>query len=231
MKSTATTRFPHPAYPALRRGAEAERDGLIRALAIEADWRYHDGPEWAGRYWQAFGDLAQTRTCDADEPRRVQAVVARRGWRALADADAARLRALFRGLLARLHPGVVPQAAHDARALLWPRVQMAYRDGNLANLAGLERELKPGEYPTALPLAAAELRIECARLRDAREAADRCLAELSQQFPFCLRDKLDDADWIARQRNAWRQALTIAAPERLKTLPRRAPAAGCKQVS
>src|SRR5699024_9536405 len=116
----------HPAYVRLRRRARAERAALVRALAIEADWRYHSGPEWAGRYWEAFGELGRTRACDVEQWRRVEAVTRHRRLEPLPAAEADAMRTLFRRLLAHVHPDVMPEAACDERAGLWAQAQDAY---------------------------------------------------------------------------------------------------------
>ena len=76
---------------------------------------------------------------------------------------------------------------------------------------------------SGLPDDVVALRAEHDRLLEAAAAADRRLAEMSQTFPFNMRDKLDDAGWIRRQRLALAQVQAFT----------RAPAgeAACKQVS
>lgn len=212
MATQTVIRLVHPAAARLHEAALAERSALARALAIEADWRHHDGPEWAARYWAAFGDLKADASVADDAT--AAAVAARADWPALDDAQAGQARAIFRALLATLHPDVQPQAVGDARAVHWPLVLRAYRGGDLAALAEQLRQVRALYYSAVLPTSIVALRAEYTRLEHSRQAADRRLAELSQTFPFCLRDKLADVDWIRRQRLALRQirALTAAPP-------------------
>ncbi|ROO33084.1 hypothetical protein [Salinisphaera orenii] len=210
----------HPAHGTLYRAARDERRRLARALSIEADWRFHDGPEWAARYWAAFGDLRRDRA-SAPEMRMAAAQAEREHWSTLTATEAAVARDSFRALLALLHPRVVPQAAAADGDGLWPRAMAAYRHGDRETLARLLPEARPLARHARLPQAVVALRREHDRLRAAREHADRRLAELSQQFPFCLRDRLADADWIRRQRLALRQALALTAAPQSGVVPRK----------
>lgn len=201
----------HPAAQRLHESALAERRALARALAIEADWRYHDGPEWAARYWAAFGDLQAVSTTAGDDATAI-AVAGRADWPVLDERHAGQARAIFRALLASLNPDVQPQAAVDTRANHWPLVLRAYRGGDLAGLRTQLSAVRRLSFSPALPVCVVALRAEHRRLCHARGAADRRLAELSQTFPFCVRDNLADADWIRRQRLALRQIRVMTAP-------------------
>lgn len=205
MATNTAIRLVHPAANRLHQAALAERRALARALAIEADWRYHDGPEWASRYWAAFGDLQAGSVTAADDDKCASAIAARADWPALNEGNAGQARAIFRALLATLHPEVQPSAAQDTRATHWPLVLRAYRNGDLAALRTQLERVRALACSAALPVHVVTLRAEYGRLKQARQAVDRRLAELSQMFPFCLRDRLADADWIRRQRLALRQ--------------------------
>lgn len=207
----STTTIRHPAYARLRRQADTQRRALIRALAIEADWRYHDGPEWAGRYWAAFGAFAAPPANQPGTETGRRMLAERMRWTALASTESDRARDLFRALLAQLHPQVIVEAGRDERALLWPRVVRAYRCGDLARLEQLRHEPRVAGRSVALPRAVVALRREYMRLVAARDAADRRLAALSRTFPFRLRDKLADAGWIRRQQLALRQIVSLTA--------------------
>lgn len=218
-------RIIHPAQAALLQQARSERRALVRALAIEADWRFHDGPEWAARYWAAFGDLRRDTMRD-DDMRVVAAVAERQTWTALQPVESDQARAIFRALLATLHPQVAPRAAGADNEGLWSHTLHAYRAGEAATLRALLGRARGHARAARLPRDVVALRCEYERLRRARAAADRRLAELSQQFPFCLRDRLADADWVRRQRLALRQAIVFTqAPRRAHKQPMR------KQVS
>ncbi|MES1925872.1 hypothetical protein [Salinisphaera sp. T31B1] len=211
MAKTTAIRLTHPAAARLRDDILAERRALSRALSIEADWRFHDGPEWASRYWAAFGDLQPGAVARADHEVAEQ-LAERAGWPVLTGGEAADARAMFRGLLALMHPQVRPEAAYDMRAQQWPMVLRAYRAGDVVALRDC---LARTQGLTATPDQGADirrLRVELQRLVQARAAVDRRLAELSQRFPYCLRDRLADADWIRRQRLALRQIRVMTAP-------------------
>lgn len=205
----------HPAHVRLRSAAWRERSALVRALGIEFDWRYHDGPEWAGRYYDAFGDLEQTRACS--RARRLQAESIQRYRRkpVLDHVRASEMRTLFRHLLTCLHPDVVPAAAGDRRAGQWAQVCEAYRRGDFVALERMARQVDNHVYANGLRMPVPRLRHEYQRLRSMRKVADSRLSDMAQRFPWCLRDKLDDGRWVARKRLAWGQMLAIAAPDRL----------------
>lgn len=194
----------HPAYEELRAATHALRRRLSHALSIEYDWRYHDGPEWAARYWRAFGDLAVDLAESAAAPC-YQRVIARSEWPSLSRAEADDVRTIFRGLVAVAHPTVDPTAAQDERATLWPRILRAYRRGDRSALVAAWSETRALVRGPGLPSDVVALRVEHGRLLEAAEAVDRRLAEMSQVFPFNVRDKLDDADWVRRQRLALAQ--------------------------
>lgn len=218
MSLTVAHRLTHPALLALRQSARDERRRLCRALAIEADWRFHDGPEWAAQYWSAFGDLR--RDAERAPDMRVAAAAAERGqWPALAPVAAEQSRAIFRALLATLHPDVAPAAARADVGGIWARAMRAYRHGDASALRALLAEARPLGAAARLPEEVVALRRERDRLRHKREAVDRRLAELSQQFPFCLRDRLSDAGWIRRQRLALRQAIALSAAPLARPAP------------
>lgn len=223
----------HPARIQLRRAAWRERAALVRALGIEFDWIYHDGPEWAARYWQAFGDLEKTRAHD-DNQRLWFACVAR--WHrqpACADSQAASMRTLFRHLLTCLHPEVTVVADNDGRTWLWQRACDAYSRGDRGEMERAARRADTSAYANGLRLPLPQLRREHERLCRVRKAVDRRLAGMADQFPYCLRHTIDDAEWIEHKRRAWRQALAVAAPQRLDGVTARSgvSSAGGKRVS
>lgn len=233
MATRTAIRLVHPAAEQLRAEALAERRALARALAIEADWRYHDGPEWAARYWSAFGDLQAHGNAGlfADSDAVAKAVSRHSDWPALEHDRASQCRAIFRALLATLHPELHPDAATDARALQWPLVLRAYRGGDLPALRIQLRRFRSLRVSTALPDSIVALRRERGRLERARQAVDRRLAELSQTFPFCLRDNLADPSWVRRQRLALRQIRVMTSAPKAVALGRGANAGDRKQVS
>ncbi|RJS94462.1 hypothetical protein [Salinisphaera sp. Q1T1-3] len=201
----------HPAFESLVADTRGLRARLAHALAIEYDWRYHDGPEWAARYWQAFGDLA-VDLADAAESPRYQRVLERTDWRTLSSAEADDVRTIFRGLIALVDPRVVPAARDDVRADLWPKILRAYRAGDRGGLVAAWSEVRALVRSPALPDDVVALRAEHDRLSAAAAAADRRLAEMSQTFPFNMRDRLADPDWVRRQRQALRQVRVFIEP-------------------
>jgi len=209
MSHPVTSSRVHPAYTELKQATLAARQRLARALAIEADWRHHDGPEWAARYWRAFGDLAVPADNQA-EVARYQRVTRRSDWPTLRATEADDVRTIFRGLLALLHPVVEPAAAQDDRALIWPRVLRAYRGGDRSALVAAWSDTRALVRTPGLPSDVIALRAEHDRLITAAEAADRRLAGMSLQFPFCLREQLDDPCWIRQRRLALRQIHVFA---------------------
>lgn len=203
----------HPAQIRLRRAAWRERGALVQALGIEYDWRYHAQAEWAGRYWDVFGDLERLRCTAGERQSQLAALVEQRKQPACSTIDAASMRALFRHLLACLHPDIAPEMAADSQ---WARVCAAYRNGDYTALKAEARRADTCAYANGLRLPVPQLRREYNRLCAMRKVVDRRLATMAQQFPYCLRNKLDEPRWIARQRRVWRHMLTIAGqPQRL----------------
>lgn len=215
----------HPAYDELKSSTLAARQRLAHALAIESDWRFHDGPEWAARYWRAFGDLAVPADNQA-EVARYRRVTRRNAWPTLKTSEAEDVRTIFRGLLTLLHPSVDPSAAEDERATIWPRVQRAYRGGDRSALVAAWSDTRALLRAPKLPDDVVALRAEHDRLMAEAGAADRRLAGMSVQFPFCLREQLDDASWVRRQRLALRQIHAFTQAPRVAPQP-----AGRQQVS
>lgn len=211
--ATAST---HPAFQRLVHDTEALRERLGRALAIIYDWRYHDGPEWAARYWQAFGDLA-VDLADAAESPRYRRVLEREHWPRLSRAEANDVRTIFRSLIGLAHPDVVPAAGRDARADIWPRILRAYRSGDRGGLVAAWSDVRALVRRPALPDDIVALRTEHDRLVRAARAADRELARMSDTFPFNMRDKLADADWVHRQRLALGQVRRLIQPPQAAT--------------
>lgn len=201
----------HPAYDELKQATLAARQRLAQALSIEADWHFHDGPEWAARYWEAFGDLTVSADNQA-EVARYRRVTRRSDWPTLKASEADDVRRIFRGLLALLHPRVDPSAARDARATIWPRAQRAYRGGDRGALVAVWSETRALVRTPGLPDNVVALRAEHDRLVGEAEAADRRLAGMSVQFPFRLREQLADPSWIRRQRLALRQIHAFTQP-------------------
>lgn len=204
MNETAVNPRVHPAYDDLKKATQAARQRLTHALAIEADWRFHDGPEWAARYWRTFGDLAVPADNQA-EVAHYRRVTRRSAWPTLKASEAEDVRTIFRSLLTLLHPALDPAAASDERAAIWPRVQRAYRDGDRSALVAAWSDTRVLVRKLALPEDVVALRAEHGRLVADAEAADRRLAGMSGQFPFCLREQLDDPVWVRRQRLALQQ--------------------------
>lgn len=204
MSNLGVAHHTHPAYDELRAATRDLRRRLAHALSIEYDWRYHDGPEWAAQYWRAFGDLAVDLAESASTPR-YRRVIARSEWPTLSRTEADDVRTIFRGLVAVAHPAVDPGAAEDARAALWPKILRAYRGGDRGALVAAWSETRALVRGVRLPDEVVALRIEHDRLAGQVEAVDRRLADMSQTFPFNVREKLDDADWVRRQRLALAQ--------------------------
>lgn len=201
----------HPAYDELKKATQAARQRVTHALAIEADWRFHDGPEWAARYWRTFGDLAVSADNQADVAR-YRRVTRRSAWPTLKASEADDVRTIFRSLLTLLHPAIDPAAAEDERAPIWRRVQRAYRDGDRSALVAAWSETRVLIRKLALPDNVVALRAEHDRLIEAADAADRRLAGMSGQFPFCLREQLEDPVWVRRQRLALQQVHAWTQP-------------------
>lgn len=199
----------HPRRRDLPGLCRRRRAALARALTTELYWRHHLGPELNARFWSAFGDLALAWRRQAGgggalrrERARFRAALQRESRAALDAAEARRLLADCRRLVARLHPTVTGRPADDAA---WAAAEEAFCRGDAAALGALERD-------TRIRVPAAETRAEAWRLQRALLATERRLARLEAGYPFNLRRELADPGWVASRRAQWGRALAGAAP-------------------
>ena len=112
--------------------------------------------------------------------------------------DEVELKALYRGLVKALHPDLHPQQS-EGQQLLWQKVQEAHAAKALADLkalAALVQEPPAPDEPDAMDV----LQKEMVRLESLLAALAAKHAAALEQPPFTLRDKLDDAAWIAARR-------------------------------
>jgi predicted nucleic acid-binding Zn-ribbon protein len=113
--------------------------------------------------------------------------------------DDREFRKLYRSLVKRLHPDVVPDQNEQIR-LLWQRVQAAYGHSDLAEMRALW-ELTQQLAPVVTPSTSMDaLKTERETLRRQAERLARQIAELRQRPPFSLQAKLEDDAWVAARR-------------------------------
>ncbi|MBH02691.1 MAG: hypothetical protein CMP08_00960 [Xanthomonadales bacterium] len=199
-----------PADHELHVASRALRDRLAHALAIEYDWRYHDGPEWAARYWQAVGDLSPDATQASGA---LHTLLARKDWPRLTKAETDDVRTIFRSLLVLVHPEVAPDGYLKIGDGLWQRIVRAFRGGDRSALVTAWSETRTLIRMARWPADRLSLQREHARLARACDAADRRLETMAQSFPFNMRDKLADPAWLARQRVANTQNMRRAGAD------------------
>ena len=109
------------------------------------------------------------------------------------------LRRLYRELVRKLHPDL-NETLPESYKYLWDRVLTAYRNGDLEELQTLslllaekEEELSPA--PSTMEQLAADVK----KLEQKTGEMLENLSRLQEQFPFDLRDKLADLQWVAAQ--------------------------------
>jgi hypothetical protein len=201
-----------PAHLAeLHAQVEAQRAKRLVELAMQAVNRGKPAPALAQIAAQVFEELATWQRQVEDMAKGVQ-----QATRALSDcmsaADTAELKRIYRDLVRRLHPDANPDQddhIHD----LWQRVQVAYRDADLAQLRVLaEVVVAPVPLPTT-PDAIEGLRAQRERLQDAILTLNAAIAALEQRPPLSLRRELADPTWIAAriaelqaQEQSWHEA-------------------------
>ena len=103
----------------------------------------------------------------------VVSLAPRRDWATLAPVESDQARAIFRALLAALHPDVAPKAAAEDTAGLWSLAVMAYRSGDAAKLRELLARARSNAAAARLPTDIVALRQEHDRLAACRARADR----------------------------------------------------------
>ncbi len=113
--------------------------------------------------------------------------------------EARELRRLFRELVRKLHPDLNEELPENHK-YLWERVLSAYRNGDLEELQTLsllvsERKEDLPPEPSTMEQLAADIK----KMGQKIEKVLEDLAKIQEQFPFSLRDKLDDAQWVAEQ--------------------------------
>ncbi|WP_348761192.1 hypothetical protein [uncultured Salinisphaera sp.] len=182
----------------------ALRERLTHALAIEYDWRYHDGPEWAARYWCTIADASPADTIGQTGSRPLHHLLARFDWPRLSQAETDDVRTIFRSLLGLVHPEAAPSGYLTIGDGLWQRILRAFRAGDRAALVTAWSETRTLIRPARGPEDRLGLQREHDRLARVAEAADARLLAMSQSFPFNMRQRLSAPARPASARHAGR---------------------------
>ena len=116
------------------------------------------------------------------------------------EAEKLELKQIYKRLVHRLHPDLHPEQTEWERELFL-KVQEAYRNEDLERLRQLEAELNAG-----VPFASVESdTIEdweerVRKLKEQIAAIEDEISRIEHEFPFTYRDKLNDQEWIAAQK-------------------------------
>ncbi len=116
----------------------------------------------------------------------------------LTPAEAGELKKLFRELVRRLHPDLNRELAEKNKHL-WNRALAAYDHGDLQELKTLALLVEDKEKAKESFTATAELNTAIGKIKKQITHLLQDLAKIEQQFPFTLREKLDDEAWVKEQ--------------------------------
>jgi hypothetical protein len=116
------------------------------------------------------------------------------------DAEKLELKQIYKRLVHRLHPDLHPEQTEWERELFL-KVQEAYRNEDLERLRQLEAELNAGMPFTSVEsdtIEDWEERVK--KLKEQITAVEEEIDRIEHEFPFTYRDKLNDQEWIAAQK-------------------------------
>ena len=116
------------------------------------------------------------------------------------DAEKLELKQIYKRLVHRLHPDLHPEQTEWERELFL-KVQEAYRNEDLERLRQLEAELNAGMPFTSVEsdtIEDWEERVK--KLKERITAIEEEIDRIEHEFPFTYRDKLNDQEWIAVQK-------------------------------
>lgn len=116
------------------------------------------------------------------------------------DAEKLELKQIYKRLVHRLHPDLHPEQTEWERELFL-KVQEAYRNEDLERLRQLEAELNAGMPFTSVDsdtIEDWEERVK--KLKEQITAIEEEIDRIEHEFPFTYRDKLNDHEWIAAQK-------------------------------
>ena len=116
------------------------------------------------------------------------------------DAEKLELKQIYKRLVHRLHPDLHPEQTEWERELFL-KVQEAYRNEDLERLRQLEAELNAGMPFTSVEsdtIEDWEERVK--KLKEQITAIEEEIDRIEHEFPFTYRDKLNDQEWIAAQK-------------------------------
>ena len=116
------------------------------------------------------------------------------------EAEKLELKQIYKRLVHRLHPDLHPEQMEWERELFL-KVQEAYRNEDLERLRQLEAELNAGMPFTSVESDTIEDWEERVRkLKEQIAAIEDEISRIEHEFPFTYRDKLNDQEWIAAQK-------------------------------
>lgn len=116
------------------------------------------------------------------------------------EAEKLELKQIYKRLVHRLHPDLHPEQMEWERELFL-KVQEAYRNEDLERLRQLEAELNAGVPFNSVESDTIEDWEERVRkLKEQIAAIEDEIARIEHEFPFTYRDKLNDQEWIAAQK-------------------------------
>ena len=116
------------------------------------------------------------------------------------EAEKIELKQIYKRLVHRLHPDLHPEQTEWERELFL-KVQEAYRNEDLERLRQLEAELNAGVPFTSVESDTVEDWEErVKKLKEQIAAIEDEITRIEHEFPFTYRDKLNDQEWIAAQK-------------------------------
>jgi hypothetical protein len=130
------------------------------------------------------------------------------------EAEKLELKQIYKRLVHRLHPDLHPEQTEWERELFL-KVQEAYRNEDLERLRQLEAELNAGMPFTSVESDTIEDWEERVRkLKEQIAAIEDEISRIEHEFPFTYRDKLNDQEWIAAQKEEIRVRIEMLQEEK-----------------
>lgn len=124
------------------------------------------------------------------------------------------IKTLYHKLARRLHPDLNPEVSEEQRAL-WIQVAEAYKEGRLDRLRVLSLiSDQSADGEPAAPSTLEELQRKIKFLKSAMENTLKHISKIKAEFPFNVKEHLDDQNWIKEENERTELAIQIASRQK-----------------